>query len=216
MCSHPIDLIALLPDAAIAPDGPVAAAFRGHGITSFQEACRWVKELPYGSGSDGLNALALFDDHRGTCMTKHAAIARLAAEMRLPVFKQLAFYRLTEEIVTGIGELLRPYGLDFVPQMHCFLEYHGHRIDLTADDCNGKNKPLEEFDFVVPVAPESTRGELEHYYQTYLQRYAAIEPKFAAISRSDFTSLLTACHRQMNLRCEVQRYAAQHGESFVV
>src|SRR5262249_15432580 len=110
MCSNALDLIALLPDPAISPGGPVADAFRRHRITGFQQACRWVKELPYGSSSDGLNALTLFTDYRGTCMTKHGAIARLAAELQLPVFKQLAFYRLNEELVTGIGALLAPYG----------------------------------------------------------------------------------------------------------
>ncbi|MBD2066073.1 hypothetical protein H6F93_00735 [Leptolyngbya sp. FACHB-671] len=37
--------------------------------------------------------------------------------------KNLGFYRLNDEIVTGASSLLEPHGLNFIPQIHCFLEY---------------------------------------------------------------------------------------------
>jgi hypothetical protein len=125
-----VDSIARLPDGAIHPGGVVGDAFLRRGIATFRQACQWVKDLPYGHNSrtqepaDGssstANAMVLFDDNRGTCFTKHGVIARLASELGLPVYKNLGFYRLNDEIVTGVDEVLAPYGLTFVPQIHCF------------------------------------------------------------------------------------------------
>ena len=88
-------------------------------------ACQWVKDLPYGSNSSLDTALILFEEGRGTCFTKHGVIARLADELGLEVHKNLGFYRLTEDIITGASAILQPSGLEFVPSIHCFLE-HGH------------------------------------------------------------------------------------------
>jgi hypothetical protein len=37
--------------------------------------------------------------------------------------------------------------------VHCFLAYEAYRVDLTADNRNGKNKPIEHFLHVEAVAP---------------------------------------------------------------
>jgi hypothetical protein len=198
-----MDAIAQLPDRDIREGGVVAHAFLRHDITTFRRACQWVKDLPYGSNSSFENALVLFEDQRGTCFTKHGVIARLAEELRLDVYKNIGFYRLNEEIVTGIDALLRPYGLTFVPQIHCFLEYRAFRIDLTEGNCHGKKKTIEDYDFVVRIRPDVTRDEMADYYATYFDQYASIEPRLAAVGMPRIASLLQACHEQMSHQCSV-------------
>ncbi|MCU0569321.1 MAG: hypothetical protein MUF49_22445 [Oculatellaceae cyanobacterium Prado106] len=206
---HPIDV---LPDAAIQPQGQISSIFLAREITSFQAACRVVQAMTYGSNSNSENSLILFAENQGTCTTKHGAIARLAEELGLPVYKNLGFYRLNDEIVTGVNTILQPYRLNFIPQIHCFLEYESFRVDLTEGNCNGKNKTIEDYDFVIRVQPDLTYEEEEQYYLQYLQQYGKLEPELMAIAPGTLLELLQACNRQVKYQCSLlaNRLAHQH------
>ncbi|MGF1537364.1 MAG: hypothetical protein ACFB4J_12905 [Elainellaceae cyanobacterium] len=197
---HPIET---LPNPQLRADGVMTEAFRQQGLTTFHDACRWAKALPYAANTNSEDSLILFEEGCGNCTTKHGAIARLAAEHELPVRKHLGFYRLNDEIVTGVSALLAPHGLDFIPQSHCFLVYEDCWVDLTEGNCNGKNKTIEDYDFVVEVAPDLTRQQQQNYYLTYLQRYRTFTPQLAALSDGAVLDLLTACDRQLKYQCSI-------------
>jgi len=197
---HPIEVF---PNVTLHAQGPVSARFLEQGLETFYEACHWTKNLPYGSNSNTEDSLILFAEECGTCTTKHGAIARLAQEHNLPIHKHLGFYRLNDEIVTGVNALLQPYGLDFIPQIHCFLVYENCRVDLTEGNCNGKNKTIEDYDFVVQVAPDLSREQHHAYYLEYLRRYQAIAPQLATLSDETVMDLLAACDRQLKYQCSI-------------
>jgi hypothetical protein len=135
-----MDSLAVLPDVVIEPRGIAAEAFFNHNLRTFRQACQWIKDLPYGSNSSTEDSLILFEEKRGTCTTKHGIVARLAEELGLDVYKNLGFYRLNDEIVSGVSALIQTYGLNFIPQTHCFLEYGNFTVDLTEGNCNGKTR----------------------------------------------------------------------------
>ena len=118
--------IDVLPNVEIQNRGPISTIFLAKGITTFQAACHHVKAMPYGSNSNSEDSLVLFEEGRGTCTTKHGALARLAEELNLPVYKNLGFYRLNDTIVTGVDDILRTHSLNLIPQIHCFLEYENY------------------------------------------------------------------------------------------
>ncbi|MCK7515680.1 MAG: hypothetical protein MZV70_74685 [Desulfobacterales bacterium] len=89
--------------------------------------------------------MILFKEKMGTCTTKHAVIATLAAELGLPITRGVGIYAMTEAIVTGTDKILAEYGLPYVPMIHCFLEYGNYRVDLTEGNRNGKNRPIDDF-----------------------------------------------------------------------
>lgn len=197
---HPIDV---LPAVTIEAKGPISQIFLERGIHTFQEACHYVQAMPYGSNSNNENSLILFEEGHGTCTTKHGAIARLAQELSIPVYKNLGFYRLNDDVVTGVNKILLPHGLSFIPQIHCFLEYEDYRVDLTEGNCNGKNKTIEDYDFVVRVKPDISHDEEKQYYREYLQRYGAIAPQLQAILEPTILEILDACNRQVKYQCSI-------------
>jgi hypothetical protein len=140
-------------DAPLGPSGPVAQRFLKFDIHTFQSACRWVHALPYAYNSDRDDLMILFKEKRGTCTTKHAVIATLAAELTLAVEKNIGIYAMTEAIVTGTGPILKKYGLPYVPMIHCFLTDGEHRVDLTEGNANGKNRPIDDFLTTEAVIP---------------------------------------------------------------
>jgi N-acetylglutamate synthase-like GNAT family acetyltransferase len=142
----------VFPDRRIQRGEVISDAFRALGVSSLIEACRYVHELPYGYNSDRDDLMILFKEKMGTCSTKHAVIATLAAELGLPIVRGVGVYPMTEAVVTGTDKILAQYNLPYVPMIHCFLEYGRYRVDLTEGNRNGKNRPIEDFLFTDRVA----------------------------------------------------------------
>jgi len=142
-----MDNYRVFPDSAIRADDPISAEFKALNIRSFQEACRYAHELPYGYNSDRDDLMILFKEKMGTCTTKHAVIATLAAELSLPITRGVGIYPMTEAIVTGADKILTEHSLPYVPMIHCFLEFGNYRVDLTEGNRNGKNRPIDDFLF---------------------------------------------------------------------
>jgi hypothetical protein len=115
--------------------------------------------------------MILFKEKMGSCTTKHAVIATLAAELDLPINKSIGIYPMTEAIVTGTNKILRKYDLPYVPMIHCFLEYGDHRVDLTEGNQNGKNQPIDTLFYSEKVQPHiSAKQEYLLYRQALKDR----------------------------------------------
>ena len=156
----------VFPDRTITQAGPMGRIFTGLGIGTFHGACCWVQQLPYGYNSDRDDLMILFKEKRGSCTTKHAVIATLAAELALPIHKKVGIYAMTEALVTGTREILARYRLPYVPMLHCFLNYRDHRVDLSEGNHNGKNGPIDRFLFTAEVsAAISAKDEYRLYRQ---------------------------------------------------
>jgi hypothetical protein len=179
----------VLPDKAITEAGVVSAEFLKLEIHDFQQACRYVHELPYGYNSDRDDLMILFKERRGTCTTKHAVIATLAEELRLPVRKHIGIYAMTEEVVTGTGQILAEFGLPYIPMIHCFLAYRDYRIDLTEGNRNGKNRPLDEFLYTEKAAPNISGREEYMLYRKALAEHILTRPEMAGV---DIQTILRA------------------------
>jgi hypothetical protein len=158
----------VLPDSPIFGAGLLSRAFTDLGLSSFHQACRWVHELPYGYNSDRDDPMILFAERKGTCTTKHAAIATLAQELALPVEKHLGVYAMTEEIVAGTDSILGRFGLPYLPMLHCFLVSEPHRVDLTEGNRNGKRCLIEQFLHSERVRPAITAREEYLLYRNVL------------------------------------------------
>ncbi len=198
-----MDPIHCLPNVEIQSVGPIAEKFMEQGIKTFHEACYWTQQLTYGPNSSTMDSIILFEERQGTCTTKHGVMARLAAELGLPVYKNLGFYRLNDDIVTGINAIIKPYGLSFIPQTHCFLNYLSISVDLTAGNCNGKNRIIEDYDYIVQVEPDLTVDQEESLYHQYLNQYFTIVPELKQLGIPQIRHLLNQCNQQVKYRCSL-------------
>jgi len=156
----------VFPDQSLSENGLIGRTFAAFDIGTFHEACRWVHQLPYGYNSDRDDLMILFKEKTGSCTTKHAVIATLAAELDLSIHKNVGIYAMTEALVTGTQKLLFRYRLPYVPMIHCFLNYRGHWVDLSEGNHNGKNGPIDRFLFAAEVpATISAKDEYRLYRQ---------------------------------------------------
>ena len=180
---------AIFPDTPIIGEGHLARTFLDLGIATFHEACRWVHQLPYGYNSDRDDLMILFKEKMGSCTTKHAVIATLAAELKLPIRKNVGIYAMTEALVTGTQGILDHYRLPYVPMIHCFLNYQDHRVDLSEGNRNGKNGPIDHFLYTAEVAATITAKDEYRLYRQALKDEVFSRPELEGV---DMKTLLKA------------------------
>lgn len=129
----PIITWTALPDKPLVPGGAIVAAFCAVGAQTYRDAAHLVYRLPYGRTSSQDNLTAALTESRGTCSTKHALLAQLAIEQRLPVALMLGIYLMNERNTPGVGALLGHHGLVEIPEAHCYLMCRFSRIDVTRE-----------------------------------------------------------------------------------
>jgi hypothetical protein len=169
-----MDKLTVLPDKKIAAAGEIGSYFLSLNINSFQAACRHVHDLPYGYNSNRDDLMILFKEKMGSCTTKHAVIASLAAELDLAVMKTIGIYAMTEEIVAGTDAILNHFGLPYLPMVHCFLAHETHRVDLTEGNRNGKNCAIDDFLYTVVVEPNISAKREYLLYRKALEEHLLI------------------------------------------
>jgi hypothetical protein len=171
----------VFPDKPITNDGPIGETFSGLGIGTFHEACRYVHQLPYGYNSDRDDLMILFKEKMGSCTTKHAVIATLAAELGLSIHKKVGIYAMAEALVTGTQDILDRYRLPYVPMVHCFLDHEGQWVDLSEGNRNGKNGPIDQFLFTDDVAATISAKEEYRLYRQALKDEILSRPELEGI-----------------------------------
>lgn len=164
-----LDSLEYMPDIRFIEHGPLSKKFLELGINNFREACKYVQKIEYGYNSDYENRMILFIENKGTCTTKHAVIAGLAAEIGIPIFKNVGVYKMTEKIVKNANLILQKYNLPYVPLVHCFLVYEKegkkYQFDLTEGNNNGKQSTIQEFIHSEQVDPFISRKDEYKLYK---------------------------------------------------
>lgn len=159
-----------LPRAPFMPVGPASAAMIARGVTDFRAAGRYLRALPYGRTADRSDFRAVLHEGRGTCSTKHALLAVIAHEHDLPVILTLGIYDMHERNTPGVGAVLTRYGLDSLPEAHCYLTYHGRRIDVTRSGA----EPLEAISHFLheePISPEQIGDYKVMLHRRWMRRW---------------------------------------------
>jgi len=151
--------------------GEVTAGFLRLSISDFQSAAKHLASLPYGRNREASSTLAVLTESRGTCSTKHALLRRLAIEQRLDVTLWVGVYEMTAANTPGVARILQNYGLERLPEAHCYLRRGETRIDLTFADV----PPLigsDTFLYEEQIAPEQIGEYKKNLHFKFLERWA--------------------------------------------
>ena len=177
-----MDSYELFPQLDITSSGEISSKFLKLGINTFQEACNFVHNLEYGYNSDADDRWILFKELKGSCTPKHAVIAGLAEELKIPLYKHVGIYKFTEDIVKGAQKIIDKYQIPYIPIVHCFLVHKNHPFDLTEGNFNGKETSIEEFLHEEQVEPFISRKDEYLLYRRALEEKILPSHDFAGIS----------------------------------
>lgn len=189
----------LLPERSLAASGPVSHAFREHGITDLRQAAYHVRDRPYAKNAAPDDALSLLRDGHGTCIAKHNAIAELARENGVPVYRLEGVYWLNDDVVPDITRVLAPHGLREIPRAHCFLECGGRFFDLTEGNCTGKRGPITTYLRIGRVGI----GEDNAVLKTFLADWRELDDTLHHLDDTQFFQLLDECATHNQNLCPV-------------
>lgn len=189
-----------LPDAELIPVGELSKKFLGLGIKTFKDACNYVHKIDYGYNTNYEDKMIFFKEKRGSCTSKHAVIAGLAQELKIPLYKHVCVYKFTEEITTGVNKILNKYNIPYVPMVHCFLVYDIYKFDLTEGNNNGKKEPIDEYIYSEKVDPFISRKDEYILFKKVLKEKIlpskemdGIAEKTLLKARAESISLMKSC-----------------------
>lgn len=120
-------------DFDLSSGSELSGLMRDRGIHTFQEAAKWVENLPYRRNRDKKSHTAILDEQCGTCSTKHVFLKRLAYENRRPEVRlMLGFFKMDARNTPAIAPILKKYKLKYLPEAHNYLRVHGQLLDFTG------------------------------------------------------------------------------------
>lgn len=165
-----------LPDAELAARGPHSDALRAAGAHTYREVARRVHALPYGRNADRADFRLVLPEGRGTCSTKHALLAAVAAEQGLAVTLTVGIYDLSEANTPGVGPVLARHGLASLPEAHCYLRHAGRRVDVTRSGVEA-GEPIAAFHAEWAIAPDQIGAHKVALHRRYLEAWLASRPE---------------------------------------
>jgi len=102
--------------------------------------------------------LAVLNERKGTCSTKHALLKALAGEQGLPIRLMLGIYEMNVRNTPGIRLVLEKHHLPCMPEAHCYLFDQGKRIDVTRNLDGRESEPIASFLIEEDITTEQIGG----------------------------------------------------------
>lgn len=118
-------------------NGVISEEFIKRDITDFDNACQYIRMLPYRRNTDKDNILCVLKDKSGTCSTKHAVLRKLALENKYDDVKlMLGIFKMDGVYDKRISRTLTNAGLVFIPEAHNYLKINDTYLDVTIAGSN--------------------------------------------------------------------------------
>ena len=157
--------------AVLKPAGAVTAAFLAAGLQDFREAAAHIHRMPYGRNLSPTDPLAVLNEGRGTCSTKHALLRRLAIEQHLEIALVIGIYQMNQRNTPGVGTVLEKYRLDGLPEAHCYLRSGDKKIDLTRLVADSSAARITGFIYEEEIAPDQIGAYKASLHRRFLKQW---------------------------------------------
>ncbi len=141
------------------------------GCQTFHQALSKIHTIPYGRNSNKENLGLVFTENKGTCSTKHAALAQLAIDHELTDIELiLGIYEMKESNTPGVGKILTQHGLDYIPEAHNYLRWNGVRFDYTKV-VQSEDSPFDVLLEEISIRPDQITAFKLDQHQFFLQKW---------------------------------------------
>lgn len=160
-----------LPNFALVESEKITSSFLSFDSSDFHHAAHHVWRLPYGRNTNRADFNLVLKERRGTCSTKHALLAALAAEQKQQVSLTLGIYEMNARNTAGVGKVLEKYRLESLPEAHCYLTYGKMRIDVTRFPNGEVIEPIENFLYEETIRPDQIGGYKLALHRTFFQHW---------------------------------------------
>jgi hypothetical protein len=138
---------------AIRPSCALCEQLLARGLSTFDQLAEYVQSLPYGRTGDATDPLAVIQERRGTCSSKHQLLSAVAHECgHFEVQLTVGIYDMSEQNTPGVGVVLNSAQFFSIPEAHCYLTVGGERFDFTGLS-SGRASPFDTLRAEYAVSP---------------------------------------------------------------
>ncbi|HMG14138.1 MAG TPA: hypothetical protein VK590_01755 [Saprospiraceae bacterium] len=160
-----------LPQFEIKPKGSISNLFIENNIFNLDQAIDFIRKLPYGRNANKRDLTTLFGDACGTCSTKHALLKQLADENSVPEIKLfIGLFKMNGLNTPIILTTLKKYGLEYMPEAHCYLKYKDIILDCTFENSKASDF-MDDLIEEIEIAPTQILGFKQKYHKNYLDKW---------------------------------------------
>ena len=147
---------------------PLTQLLSSKEIFSWNEAIKFIQNIPYGRNSSRTDFSLVVTENKGTCSSKHALLKEIAIQNHIPnVQLIIGLYKMNQQNTPKIGSILSDNQLTFIPEAHCYLKINDGYLDITSKEVEFdaiKNVILEE----IEIEPYQVGDFKIEYHQNYL------------------------------------------------
>lgn len=144
-------------------------------IFDFKSTIAYIHQLPYGRTSDRSNYRLIIPEEKGTCSTKHAFLKELAIESQQKAVQLfIGIYEMNEVNTKGVGNVLKNYQLDYLPEAHTYLKIDGNVVDVTRATTN-KTPFLDSLLAEQEILPNQIATYKVNWHQDFLKQWIVEE-----------------------------------------
>ena len=144
---------------------------RSTSINSWENLISHVQLLPYGRNSSRSDLSLVIIEGKGTCSSKHAFLAKVAAENHLEEVQLfIGIYKMNAINTPGIGASLQQHKLDYIPEAHCYLKIEGVSKDFTSAASNFSNIEQELMEEIEITSSQVVNFKIA-YHQKFLRKW---------------------------------------------
>lgn len=159
---------------------------------TFEEACNFVRNLPYKRNSDKENSNVIIEENGGTCSTKHAYLKRISEEFSMEnVQLMLGIFMMNAKNTPKIKSVLEKYNLLEMPEAHNYLRSDGRIIDCTKKGFSEENF-IDTLVEEIEINPNQVTDFKVRYHQDFLKKYLLQYPEIQ-YSLEEFWKIREEC-----------------------
>ena len=151
-------------------EGTLTRQCQALGISDFIGLTNYIKALPYGRNSNRADFGIILKEHKGTCSTKHAFLKQVAIEHAKDSIQLcIGIYKMNGVNTKGVGETLKHYGLDYIPEAHTYLKVHDQVFDYTSPNSN--TTFYADLLYEASIRPEDIGSYKVELHQDFLKQW---------------------------------------------
>ena len=156
-------------DYKLSSNDDLTLSIKKYNIENWLQLADHIKSLPYGRNSNRKDPSLVWLDQKGTCSSKHAFLKWVADLNNIPnVELMLGMYKMNATNTPKIGNVLKDYQLDYIPEAHCYLKLNEERIDFTSINAQfGKIK--NDILLETIINPDQVAKFKVDFHQVYLK-----------------------------------------------
>lgn len=159
------------PDFEIKPTGRISLEFIKKDILTFSQASFFVRSLPYRRNENKADLITIFSDSCGTCSTKHALLKQLADENNFKGLQLIiGLFKMNGNNTPEISRTFKQYGLDFIPEAHCYLKFKNQIFDYTKVHSKSSDF-IDDLIEEIEISPEQITDYKIAYHKKYLENW---------------------------------------------